>query len=125
MSGEEADRRYKGAVKALKDNKEVNTKNKKLILSFLQDCEVGATNSGQIKSRRLLKYIYTLKTLSGMLNKDFNRATKNDIKALIAKIVKTWEGVILAIIVGVVLILIVLNNFIKFDEKCQWEKLGK
>ena len=61
--------------------------NKKYILDFIKAGEAGLLKDGEKTSlRRLYKYSTTLRKMSKMLNKDFKKATKKDLQALVGEI---------------------------------------
>jgi len=69
--------------------------NKKHILHFIKLANSGATRGGKpISKRRQFKYSNQLRKMAKMLNKDFKKATKNDIIDLVDKInnMKTPDG---------------------------------
>ncbi|NIN93136.1 hypothetical protein GTO36_09215, partial [bacterium] len=59
------------AVEKLKIDETMNKRNKELILKFLWDCKIGKTvekgSKKKIGKKRMLKYLYSLKTLSRWL----------------------------------------------------------
>ena len=75
-----ASKRMEYAIKTL-ENKEISEKNKKLIGKFANHCL-----SEGIGKLRVVKYIYTLAKLAEKLEKDFDKATEEDLRELIRKI---------------------------------------
>lgn len=73
--------RHHRAVQWLKTDKELHECNKKTILSFVQELQAEG-----IHLARLTKYIYLLRTLGKMLHKDFQKATIQDIKRVVAEL---------------------------------------
>jgi len=71
-------RRLETALKHLENNEDIPEKNKSLIIKFVQQLSAEG-----IKRTRQLKYIYYLMRLSKTLNKNFDKATKEDIIKLI------------------------------------------
>jgi integrase len=62
-------------------NSQISDKNKKLIMSFYDDCV-----SSRLSVNRILFYIYKLFRIIHLLGKDLNRASEEDIKAIIRKV---------------------------------------
>ncbi len=69
------------AKELIKKTKDINSANKEYILKFIDRISA----EGLSKARQI-KYIYNLKTISKLLDKDFNKATKSDIEKLCSKI---------------------------------------
>ena len=68
-------------------------KNKTLILKFLEDCQADG-----IGDRRVIKYIYTLRRLSEMFDKDFKKADRDSIKKLLIKAAQTIFGLLVPLV---------------------------
>lgn len=72
--------------KFLSDNS-ISRRNRELISSFLNDCELGKTLKKRqkkvIKARRLLKYIYHLKFVTRCVEKDFDKLEMKDMEKFI------------------------------------------
>ena len=81
------DEAYERAFKKLEKDGSVNKRNKELIFRFLWDCKVGKTVKGRSKKkigkRRILKYLYGLKKLSGWLNKPFDETNQVEMEMLV------------------------------------------
>jgi len=75
-----ASKRMEYALKTL-ENKGISEENKKLIRKFVNHCL-----SEGIGKLRVVKYIYTLAKLAEKLEKDFDKATEEDLRELIRKI---------------------------------------
>jgi site-specific recombinase XerD len=75
------DHSLKKAKSYLKNTKDVLPANKSHILKF-----VDRISAEGLSKARQIKYIYNLKTISILLNKDFDKATKSDIEKLCSKI---------------------------------------
>ena len=71
-------RRLESALKHLENSKDISENNKKLITKFIQQLSAEG-----IKKTRQVKYIYYLMRLSRTLNKNFDKATKEDIIKLV------------------------------------------
>jgi hypothetical protein len=76
--------RYDRAVQWLKTDKNLSEVNKKAILRFVWDLQAEG-----IHLPRLTKYIYLLRTLGKMLRKDFQKATVQDVKRIVAEFNKS------------------------------------
>jgi len=73
-------RLYK-AKENIKNAKDVIPENKKHILTF-----VDLLSAEGISKARQIKYLYNLKTISKLLDKDFDKANRSDIEKLCSKI---------------------------------------
>ncbi|QQG39676.1 MAG: site-specific integrase [Candidatus Aenigmatarchaeota archaeon] len=73
--------RYQNAIKHLEKDRKVSRSNKKVIYDFLRDTKIDG-----IGRARQVFYIYHLRTLAGYLKKDFDKATKEDIKKVVETI---------------------------------------
>jgi integrase len=84
------DKRYESALSKLEKDENINSRNKELILKFLQDCKDGRTLKGRSKKklgkRRILKYLFTLKKLSKWLDKPFDKASQAEMEKLVSNI---------------------------------------
>jgi len=81
-------RRYETAVRKLELDEGIDKKNKGLILQFIWDCRMGKTVKGRSKKKigklRVMKYLYTLKTLSGWLGKPFDEVNQEEMERLVS-----------------------------------------
>ena len=79
--------RYCKALARFKKDKTVLAANKKLILEFLRDAELGKTIKNRAKKKigesRLAKYLYRLRDLSNYFNKSFRAVTQKDMERFI------------------------------------------
>jgi len=70
---------YNKAIDYFKKDKTVLPENKKLILQFLRDAELGKTIKNKAKKKiregRLIKYLYRLRDLSKYFRKPFTNVT--------------------------------------------------
>lgn len=73
--------RYDVAVRALKNDKRISDRNKKLILKFTWDLQAEG-----IGLARITKYLYMLPILARRLKKEFEKATVDDIKTVVAEV---------------------------------------
>jgi integrase len=84
--------RYKSRLITFKKDQDIIAENKKLILDFLHDAEIGKTNKTRAKKKvgdkRLTKYIYMLTRLSEWFNKPFNSITIKDMEKIIHNLEK-------------------------------------
>jgi len=80
-------KKYESALIHLEHNEDIIQQNKKLILKFLGDCELGKTiKKGQKKkigAGRCLKMMSMLKIMSRWLNKPFDKVSEDDMEAMI------------------------------------------
>jgi len=80
-------RDYETALKSLENDERVLPENKKLILKFLRDCELGKTiKKGQNKkigAGRCAKMLSMLKIMSIWLGRPFDKATQDEMEAMI------------------------------------------
>lgn len=71
----------------LTNNNSMNQDNKKLILRFIRDCQLGKTIKGRSKKKigyaRCLKYIGILQRLSDYFNKSFDEISQDDMERFI------------------------------------------
>lgn len=75
-------KRIEGAKRLISDSKEISEKNKSIIFDFEKDCFANGLSPG-----RVVRYLWDLKTIAiKWLKTDFEKATKNDIKAVVAGI---------------------------------------
>lgn len=83
---------YKSRLNTLKQEKEIIPENKKFIIDFLHDAELGKTNHNRARKKvgesRLKKYISTLTRLSGWFNKPFDKITVKDTEKVISNLEK-------------------------------------
>ena len=85
------DRLRNGETHLLRDDS-ITDNNKRLILDFLRDCELGKTvlksQKKQISKGRIVKYLGHLKPLSRWFGKDFDSVEMKDMEDLILKLEK-------------------------------------
>lgn len=82
-------KRYERRLRSLKEDKNINPENKKVMLSFLKDCELGKISRKPCGPARLMKYIYLLTRLNQMFeNKPFKKLTSKDIEKVITNLRK-------------------------------------
>lgn len=74
------DSKMKAVLNKLNNNSSISQRNKDLILKFKEDCFANGLSKG-----RAIKYIYHLKKLNEWLGKNFEDATREDIKKLVIK----------------------------------------
>jgi len=74
-------RMLESLISRIKTSKDISARNKELILKFCDDCF-----SEGLSTARVVKCLSTLKEIARMLGKDFDSATKDDIKAFVARI---------------------------------------
>ena len=83
---------YESRLNTLKQDKGISPENKKLIIEFLHDAELGKTNHGRAKKKvgesRLKKYISVLTRLSEWFNKPFDKITLKDTEKVISNLEK-------------------------------------
>ena len=81
------DKKYKQALKKLRENKKFIEKNKDLILKFLRDCELGKTLKNRAKKKisasRCNRLLDMLKFMYHCLNKPFDELTQDELEAFI------------------------------------------
>jgi len=80
-------KRYQRSKNKFLSDNSLSHRNKELIVSFLNDCELGKTLRRRqkkiIRERRLLKYLYHLKFVARCLAKDFDRIEMKDMENFI------------------------------------------
>lgn len=82
-------KRYERRLRSLREDKNINPENKKVMLNFLKDCELGKISRKPCGSARLMKYIYLLTRLNQMFeNKPFKKLTSKDIEKVITNLRK-------------------------------------
>lgn len=82
-------KKYERRLRSLKEDKDINPKNKRIILSFLKDCEIGKISQKPCSPIRLTKYIYLLTRINQMFeNKTFGKLTSKDIEKVIVNLRK-------------------------------------
>lgn len=82
-------KRYGRRLQSLKEDKSINLENKKVMLNFLKDCELGKISRKPCGSARLMKYIYLLTRVNQMFeNKPFKKLTAKDIERVITNLRK-------------------------------------
>jgi len=83
---------YDSRLKGLKNNKEIISENRDLIIEFLNDAELGKTNPHKAKKKvgekRLTKYISLLSRVSEWFNKPFREVTLKDMEKLVINLEK-------------------------------------
>ncbi|MFQ5821695.1 MAG: hypothetical protein ACE5I5_17050, partial [Candidatus Heimdallarchaeota archaeon] len=79
--------RYRKALARFKKDKTLLAVNKRLILEFLRDAELGKTIKNRAKKKigesRLAKYLYRLRDLSNYFKKSFRTVTQKDMERFI------------------------------------------
>ena len=82
--------KYKVARDRFRQSNEILETNKKYILDFLDDCQLGKTVIGRAKKRikpnRLTKYLSTLKQIARHLKKDFKAISQKEMEDFITKV---------------------------------------
>ena len=73
--------RLNSVLERLEEDKKIIKKNKEDILRFKEQLEAEGISSG-----RIFKYIWTLRNLSEWLRKPFEKATKEDVVKLVARV---------------------------------------
>ena len=76
--------RYKRAIEALKLEKRITDRNRRLILSFIGDLQAEG-----ISELRTSKYLYLLRQIAIMFSKNLDKVTLADTKRLVAEINKS------------------------------------
>jgi len=74
-------KRLDQVLEKIKSDQAISKKNKQTIFKFKENCFVEGLSFG-----RIVRYMYDLRNLARWLGKDFENATKDDIKTLIGKI---------------------------------------
>jgi integrase len=78
---------YEREVRRLEADTTMNPRDKELMLKFVWDCKMGKTLSGKSRKKvgeaRILKYIQTLRVLSGWVGKPFEEVTQEDMEKLV------------------------------------------
>ena len=81
--------KYERRLKTLKEDKTINQENKKIILNFIKDCELGKVSGQQCSPNRILKYIYLLTRINQFFeNKPFDKLRVDDIERVISDLRK-------------------------------------
>ena len=79
--------RYKKSLQKFSSDNSVSQRNKELMISFLNDCQLGKTLKKRqkkvIKERRLYKYLYHLKFVAQCFPKDFDKMQVLDMENFI------------------------------------------
>jgi len=82
-------KRYERRFRSLREDKNINPENKKVMLSFLKACELGKISRKPCGPARLMKYIYLLTRVNQMFeNKPFKKLTSKDIEKVITNLRK-------------------------------------
>jgi len=82
-------KRYERRLRSLREDKNINPENKKVMLSFLKACELGKISRKPCGPARLMKYIYLLTRVNQMFeNKAFKKLTSKDIEKVITNLRK-------------------------------------
>jgi len=82
-------KRYERRLHSLREDKSINPENKKVMLDFLKDCELGKISRKPCGPARLMKYIYLLTRVNQMFeNKPFKRLTSRDVERVITNLRK-------------------------------------
>lgn len=80
--------KYDSSIDKFKADRNINGKNRELILKFVDDCRAGKTLKARAKKKvgkaRILKYHYVLKTASGWLGKPFDEVGPEEIEKLVS-----------------------------------------
>ncbi len=76
-------KRYENQIIKLREDTALSERNRQLILQFAENCLSKQHRPKPIKHKRVLKYMTSLKIMSKELNKDFDKATKEDLKPLV------------------------------------------
>ena len=76
--------RYKRAIEALRLEKRITDRNRKLILSFVDDLQAEG-----ISELRTSKYLYLLRQIAIMFSKNLDKVTLADTKRLVSDINKS------------------------------------
>lgn len=74
MDIHKSDIRLEKAIKRFKEDKLISTRNKKLIIDFLD-----FLYAENLSHSRIIKYLYILKQVSKIFNKDFDKISKKDV----------------------------------------------
>lgn len=74
-------RRLDRALKNIKYNEKITTKNKKLIVKFHEFCFMEALSIG-----RVVRYMYDLRKIAEWIKVDFEKAKREDIEVVVSKI---------------------------------------
>ncbi|MCK4365865.1 MAG: hypothetical protein KAW45_07425, partial [Thermoplasmatales archaeon] len=82
----------KDHVIKLANKGDISNKNKQLILNFVDKLMAEGHKNGAYSPNRIRKYLYGLITMSKIIKKDFDKATKEDINQLAAKIRDDYTG---------------------------------
>lgn len=81
---------YLRAKEKIESDTVMNSENRKLILTFLRDCQLGKTIRGKAKKKigyaRCLKYLGILRRLSDWFGKSFESLTQPDMERLIERL---------------------------------------
>ncbi len=82
-------KRYERRLRSLEEDRSINPDNKKVMLNFLKDCELGKISRTPCGPARLMKYIYLLTRVNQMFeNKPFKKLTSKDIERVITNLRK-------------------------------------
>lgn len=71
----------KSGVKRLKENDKISEKNKELILDFKRECETEGLSKARVRF-----YLVRLSKTAELFDKDFDKATRKDLKEFVAEI---------------------------------------
>lgn len=78
------------AFRKLEKDESINKRNRELILNFLWDCKTGKTLTGRAKKkigkRRIIKYLYALKSLTRWLGKPLDEVSQAEMERLVSNI---------------------------------------
>ena len=73
--------RYESALRILKKNEQISEYNRKTILKFCYDLQTEG-----ISTTRQVKYLHILPSIAKLLQKDFNKATVDDIRRVVNEV---------------------------------------
>ena len=80
-------RQYERGLSKLEADTRMSPKDKELVLRFVWDCKMGKTISGKSRKKvgeaRILKYVQTLRIMSGWINKPFDEVTQEEMEKLV------------------------------------------
>lgn len=91
MANHVVDTAKKHVIKLEIQNK-ISSKNKTLILDFIDKLQAEGHKNGAYSPNRVRKYIYGLISMTKILNKDFDKATQKDINKLASTIRENYNG---------------------------------
>lgn len=78
---------YEMEIRRLETDTSMNARDKELMIKFVWDCKMGKTLNGKSRKKvgeaRILKYLQTLRVLSGWLGKPLEEVTQEDMETLV------------------------------------------